>query len=101
MIAELMVQPSYWIDREISMQKVRNLYLFKFTENLQARLEELADRKKANLLTSEDVVELAGLLELDRIFSLINAKVIKFSFLRYTCKYQINLWRVSIRNNSI
>lgn len=69
MIAELMVQPSYWIDRDISMQKVRNLYLFKFTENLQARLEELAERKKANLLTSEEVVELASLLELDRIFT--------------------------------
>jgi hypothetical protein len=79
MIAELMVQPSYWIDREISMQKVRNLYLFKFTENLQARLEELAERKKANLLTSEEVVELASLLELDRIFILINAKVIAAS----------------------
>ena len=79
MISELMVQPSYWIDREISMQKVRNLYLFKFTENLQARLEELADRKKANLLTSEEVVELASLLELDQIFTLINAKVIAAS----------------------
>lgn len=42
MQAELMVQPSYWIDMEISIQKVRNLYLFKFTENLQAKLEELA-----------------------------------------------------------
>ena len=79
MLAELMVQPSYWIDREISIQKVRNLYLFKFTENLQARLEELAERKKANLLTSEEVVELASLLELDRIFTLINAKVIAAS----------------------
>ncbi|MEG4529979.1 hypothetical protein [Microcoleus sp. D2_18a_D3] len=79
MIAELMVQPSYWIDREISIEKVRNLYLFKFTENLQTRLEELADRKKANLLTSEEVVELASLLELDGIFTLINAKVIAAS----------------------
>ncbi|MEG4631248.1 hypothetical protein QUB56_16855 [Microcoleus sp. AR_TQ3_B6] len=74
-----MVQPSYWIDGEISIQKVRNLYLFKLTENLQARLEELADRKKANLLTSEEVVELASLLELYRIFTLINAKVIAAS----------------------
>jgi hypothetical protein len=79
MIAELMVQPSYWIDREISIQKVRDLYLFKFTENLHFRLEELAERKKANLLTSEEVVELASLLELDRIFTSINAKVIAAS----------------------
>ena len=79
MIAELMVQPSYWIDREILIEKVRNLYLFKFTENLQTRLEELAERKKANLLTSEEVVELTSLLELDRIFTLINAKVIAAS----------------------
>ena len=70
MIAELMVQPSYWIDNDISIQKVRNLYLFKFTENLQARLEELAEGKKANFLTSEEAVELASLLELDRIFYL-------------------------------
>ncbi|WP_332956749.1 hypothetical protein [Microcoleus sp. AR_TQ3_B6] len=79
MRTQLMVQPSYWIDGEISIQKVRNLYLFKLTENLQARLEELADRKKANLLTSEEVVELASLLELYRIFTLINAKVIAAS----------------------
>ncbi len=79
MIAELMVQPSYWIDSEISIQKVRNLCLFKFTENLQARLEELAEGKKANVLNSEEVVELASLLELDRIFTLINAKVIAAS----------------------
>ena len=79
MIAEFMVQPSHWIDNDISIQKVRNLYLFKFTENLQARLEELAEGKKANILTSEEAVELTSLLELDRIFTLLNAKVIAAS----------------------
>jgi hypothetical protein len=76
MITQTMVQPSFWIEVGIQIQQVRGLNLFKFTEDLQSRLEVLIDRQKANLLTPEETAELAGITELDRIFTLMNARII-------------------------
>jgi hypothetical protein len=41
-----MVQPSFWVESGIKISKVRNLYLFKFADELQSRLEELLEKKK-------------------------------------------------------
>ncbi len=76
MITQTMVQPSFWIEVGIQIQKVRGLNLFKFNDDLQARLEELIARQKANLLTTEETSELAGITEIDRIFTLMNARII-------------------------
>ena len=76
MITQTMVQPSFWIEVGIQIQKVRGLNLFKFNDDLQARLEVLIDRQKANILTVEETTELAGITELDRIFTLMNARII-------------------------
>ncbi|NER48468.1 MAG: hypothetical protein F6J92_17545 [Symploca sp. SIO1A3] len=76
MITQTMVQPSSWVEGSIKLQKVRGLNLFKFTDELQDRLEMLIDRQKANILTQEEIAELAGITELDRIFTLINARII-------------------------
>jgi hypothetical protein len=76
MITQTMVQPSFWIEVGIQIQKVRGLNLFKFNDDLQARLEELIARQKANLLTTEETSELTGITELDRIFTLMNARII-------------------------
>lgn len=76
MIVKTMVQPSSWVEGSIQLQKVRGLNLFKFTDELQTRLETLISRKKANLLTPEETAELAGITELDRIFTLMNARII-------------------------
>lgn len=76
MITQRMVQPSSWVESGIKISKVRNLNLFKFTDELQLRLDELTERKKSGLLNSEEEAELARLLELDRIFTLINARII-------------------------
>ncbi|MFM7364335.1 MAG: hypothetical protein ACKO11_07525, partial [Cuspidothrix sp.] len=73
---QVMIQPSYWIESGIKISKVRNLNLFKFTPELQSRLEELADKNKAGILTTTEEAELTGILELDRIFTLLNAKII-------------------------
>jgi hypothetical protein len=59
MITQTMVQPSFWIEVGIRIQKVRGLNLFKFTDDLQARLEVLIERQKANVLTPEEEAELA------------------------------------------
>jgi hypothetical protein len=76
MIAQMMVQPSSWVESGIQISQVRNLYLFKFTPELQSRLDRLNEKKKADLLTSDQEAELTGILELDRIFTLLNAKAI-------------------------
>jgi hypothetical protein len=67
MISQMMVQPSSWIESGIKISKVRGLNLFKFTDELQSRLEELSAKKKASSITTEEDAELAGILELDRI----------------------------------
>jgi hypothetical protein len=76
MITQTMVQPSSWVESGITLRKVRECYLFKFTDALQARLDELVERQKDDELNVEEQAELAGILELDRIFTLLNAKVI-------------------------
>jgi hypothetical protein len=76
MMTQTMVKPSSWVATGITMAKVRDRYLFKFSEELQHRLDELNQRLKANHLTEEEQAELAGILELDQIFTLLNAKVI-------------------------
>ncbi|MBR8832251.1 MAG: hypothetical protein N5P05_003503 [Chroococcopsis gigantea SAG 12.99] len=76
MITQNMVKPSSWVDAGVEISKVRQLYLFKFSEELQERLDELLVKNRAAILTSEEVAELAGILELNQIFTLLNAKII-------------------------
>ncbi len=76
MVAEFMVQPSSWIEEGITTQLVRGIRLFKFNEELQLRFEELIDLHKLQQLTEAQTAELNGLQELDRIFTLLNAKFI-------------------------
>ena len=76
MITENMVKPSSWVETEIKISKIRQLYLFKFTDKLQERLDELSDKQKREILTLEESAELAGILELNQIFTLLNAKII-------------------------
>jgi hypothetical protein len=80
MIAQTMVQPSSWVETGIKIQRVRNLYLFKFTDALQVRLDELSERQKEVSLNQDEQAELSGLLELDRIFTLLNARIIAESW---------------------
>lgn len=46
MITQVMVQPSSWVESGIKITKVRHLNLFKFTDELQSRLDELSEKKK-------------------------------------------------------
>ncbi|HAA31050.1 MAG TPA: hypothetical protein DCE56_29260 [Cyanobacteria bacterium UBA8553] len=60
----------------IKLEKVDQLTLFKFTDELQLRMEELLERKKADRLTLEEIAELEAIGELDRIFTHINAMLV-------------------------
>ena len=57
----------------LKIQQIDNLTLFKFTDHLSNRLKELLDRKKSDLLTQSETLELEAIGELDDIFSYINA----------------------------
>lgn len=76
MNAQLMIQPSSFIDAGIQIKPVQGLFLFKFSEDLQERLESLNEKQGESQLTPGEEAELTGILELDRIFTLLNAKVI-------------------------
>lgn len=75
MTTQLMVQPSSLMSSGIRMSEFCNIYLFKFTSELQSRFEELLEKKKADILTPEEEAEYAGISELERIFTLINAQL--------------------------
>ena len=71
---QTMKQPSSWLATGIQMNPADQYRLFHFTDELQARLESLLEKRKLTELVADEEAELAGLLELDRIFSFINAK---------------------------
>jgi hypothetical protein len=60
----------------IKLEKINQLTLFKFTDQLQIRMETLLERKKADQLTLEEIAELEAIGELDRIFTHINAMLV-------------------------
>lgn len=60
----------------IKLSKVDQHALFKFTDELQSRMEELLEKKKADRLTPEEMAELEAIGELDRIFTHINAMLV-------------------------
>ncbi len=72
-MTNVVIKPSSWLTEGIRIERVNNLNLFKFTEELGLRMQELLDKKKADLLTPEEAAELEAIGELDTIFSYINA----------------------------
>ena len=76
MLSQTMIQPSFWVSTGITTKKVRDIYLFKFTDELQDRLDRLTEKRKLNQLSMDEEAELNSILELDRIFTLANAKLI-------------------------
>jgi hypothetical protein len=72
---DTLLKPSTFIPKGIQVEQINNLTLFKFTEELGDRLQDLLDRKKANLLSAEESIELETISELDEIFSYINGVI--------------------------
>ncbi|ELR98796.1 hypothetical protein [Gloeocapsa sp. PCC 73106] len=71
----VVIKPSAWLTKGIRTEKINHLTLFKFTEELGNRLQELLDKKKADNLNPEETIELEAISELDTIFSYINATI--------------------------
>jgi hypothetical protein len=70
-----LIKPSSFLAKGLCTQQIDNLVLFKFTDELGERMQELLDRKKADLLTPDEAIELETIGELDNIFSYINAVI--------------------------
>ena len=68
-----LLKPSTLLPTGLKIQQIDNLTLFKFTDHFSNRLQELLDRKKSDLLTQGETLELEAIGELDDIFSYINA----------------------------
>ena len=75
MVSQLVTKPSALIGK-IQLQRVEQHTLFKFTDDLQSRMEELLEKKKSDLLNLEEISELEVIGELDRIFTHINAMLL-------------------------
>lgn len=72
---QLMVQPSSLMASGVQMREFGGVYLFRFSDELQSRFEALLNRQKSTVLTDEEQAEYAGITELQRIFTLINAQL--------------------------
>jgi hypothetical protein len=71
-----MIEPSSWLRSGITVEKTDGVNLVKFTGELHDRLEALLEKRKAELLTPLEEAEYAGISELERILTLVNAKLI-------------------------
>jgi hypothetical protein len=70
---KLMIEPSSWLGSGVRLEQVGELRLFKFTDTLQARSDELLERNKNGHLTPEEQAELDGISELAQIFTYVNS----------------------------
>lgn len=71
-----MIEPSSWLRSGITIEKIDGVNLVKFTAELHTRLEELLEKRKAESLTPTEEAEYMGISELERILTLVNAKLI-------------------------
>ena len=70
-----LIKPSTFLPKGLCIKQINNITLFKFTDELGERMQELLDKKKADTLAPEEVIELETIGELDNIFSYINAAI--------------------------
>ena len=73
---QVIIQPPSLIETGIKVETVKGRPLFKFTDALQSRLEEILEKNKIDALSSEEQEELKAINELDRLFTYLNSLLI-------------------------
>ncbi|MFB2834170.1 hypothetical protein [Floridanema evergladense] len=73
---QVVISPQSLLETGIKVEKVDNLRLFKFTDELQSHLEDLLEKNKTGSLTPEEETELNAIGELDRIFTYLNSLLV-------------------------
>ncbi|MBH8564267.1 hypothetical protein I8748_19090 [Nostoc sp. CENA67] len=71
----ILVKPSLWLEKGIQIENVNSVNLFKFTDELQARMQELVDKKTADSLTPEEAAEMEAIGELIVIVTYMNGMI--------------------------
>jgi len=75
-MVQVVINPASLLETGIRVEKVDQLSLFRFTDALQSRLELLLEKNETGSLTPEELEELTGIQELDRIFTYLNSRLI-------------------------
>jgi hypothetical protein len=73
---QVVISPQSLLESGIKVEKVNNLRLFKFTDELQFRLEALLEKNETGSLAPEEEAELQAIGELDRLFTYLNALLV-------------------------
>lgn len=73
---QVVIEPPSLIETGITVERVNDRTLFKFTDRLQSRLETLLDKNQIDTLTPEERDELNAINELDRLFTYLNSLII-------------------------
>jgi hypothetical protein len=73
---QVVISPQSLLETGIKVEKVDDLRLFKFTDDLQDKLEGLLTKNQTALLTTMEQEELDSISELDRIFTYLNSLLI-------------------------
>lgn len=71
----ILVKPSLWLEKGIQIENFNSVNLFKFTDKLQARMQELVDKKTADSLTPEEAAEMEAIGELIVIVTYMNGMI--------------------------
>ncbi|MGG6270600.1 hypothetical protein ACQ4M3_38380 [Leptolyngbya sp. AN03gr2] len=74
-MVQVVINPASLLETGIRVERVDRFSLFRFTDELQSRLEQLLDKNKTGELTPEELDELTGIQELDRIFTYLNSRL--------------------------
>ncbi len=73
---QVIISPQSLLETGITVEKVDNLRLFKFTDEFQSRLESLLEKNKLGSLSPEEETELNAISELDRLFTYLNSLLV-------------------------
>ena len=57
-MTNVVIKPSSLLTKGINIERINNINLFKFTEELGLRMQELLNKKKADFLTPEETAEI-------------------------------------------
>lgn len=73
---QVVISPQSLLQSGIKVEKIDDLRLFKFTDDLQNQLETLLEKNQTGLLTADEQTELSAIEELDRIFTYLNSLLV-------------------------
>jgi hypothetical protein len=72
---QVMEQPSFWVMDQVTVNPNDRFRMFSFMPMLQERLEQLLEQHRSIGLSEDEMAEMHGILELNKILSFVNTKL--------------------------